>query len=243
MTLLKGPDSGVQPRSRLTSRRTLMAGTAWTVPLLAATRAAPVLAASPDVAASLAAGQFSIYTGTCTTNTTTGYLRAVQIDVTTTRFTQGTDYWTLKSPDGDSTTGPSAACYTWFTPRRMGLATTISRSNGNFSVPTRDTARDTATHYAYTSCSLRPANSGFVWNATNQEWTTYNNGITSQLATTVVFSMNLALGGGDPDILGCPCNDPTMVFGIQRDITYKGVVYSDTGSNMIGCGTATMTHI
>lgn len=185
------------------------------------------------------------YDGACTTGVKAPhYLVAVQVDIATNFSTYS--HWTFTPPDGDSTTGPSAACYVFYTPKTLGhslfnVGAGVTGTGGHWTTPVSVPTYDTLTHYAYQTCSkytIASQHAGFQWNATTQQWTADQAGTTADpLNGAWVYSFHPPAG----TLIGCPCDIDGMKFEITRQITYKGVVYTDHNTNVIGCGTSSYT--
>lgn len=189
-------------------------------------------------------GKFMFYDGACTTGVKAPhYLVAVQVDIATNFSTYS--HWTFTPPDGDSTTGPSAACYVFYTPKTLGslfnVGAGVTGTGGHWTTPVSVPTYDTLTHYAYQTCSkytIASQHAGFQWNATTQQWTADQAGTTADpLNGAWVYSFHPPAG----TLIGCPCDIDGMKFEITRQITYKGVVYTDHNTNVIGCGTSSYT--
>lgn len=223
------------------SRRTLAAGAAWAVPAVALARPAPALAASSTQLAQATDGGFMFYEGCTKGVAAPHYLVAVQLDVATHFSTTST--WIFTAPDGDTTTGPSAACYVFYTPKSLGTLFSVSQgvtgTSGHWTTPVAVTSLDTATHHAYQTCSkytITSEHAGFYWDATAKHWTADLAGSTADRLDGVwMYSFHPPAS----TLIGCPCDDPTMIFEITRQVTYKGVVYTDHNTSTVGCGTST----
>lgn len=225
------------------SRRTLAAGAAWAVPAVALATPAPVLASSTPEQAQATAGAFMYYEACTSGVAAPHYLVAVNLDIATNFSTNST--WIFTAPDGDTTTGPSAACYVFYTPKSLGTLFSVSQgvtgTSGHWTTPVAAPTLNTATHYAYQTCSkytLASQHAGFLWDATAQHWTADQAGTT---ADPLHGAWRYAFHPPPSTLIGCPCDDPTMIFEITRQVTYKGVVYTDHNTNRVGCSTSTYT--